>query len=142
MVAVLESSLCGKACCVFSMNSIITVDGHGELNDIIFSGRTILYSKILYKVRHLNCESPVDDAYHSSKTGKQTTLTKEATNESSDEVTSAVSSVVDHAKATTNSSIDFLLKTLKIETYSHKHQTSLDRCLVIVKKTNMKPKLN
>ena len=70
----------------------------------------------------------------SSKIGKQTTLIKEVTSESSDEVTLAVSSATDHTKATANLSIDFLLKTLKIETSSCKCQTSLDRCLVVVKK--------
>ena len=43
MVAVLESLLCY----VLSMNSIITLDGQKELNDIIFSCGTILYSKKL-----------------------------------------------------------------------------------------------
>ena len=61
-------------------------------------------------------------------------MIKEATSEKSDEVTSAVRSVVDHARATSNSSIDFLLKTLKIETSLHKRWTSLDGCLVVVKK--------
>ena len=78
--------------------------------------------------------SPVENAYHSSKIGKQTTLIKEATSESSDEVTSAVSSVVDHAKANPNPSIDFSLKTLKTELSSRECQTSLDGCLAVVKK--------
>ena len=43
MVAVLESLLCYE----LSMNSIITLDGQKELNDIIFSCGTILYSKKL-----------------------------------------------------------------------------------------------
>ena len=43
VVAVLESLLCY----VLSMNSIITVDGQKELNDIIFLCGTILYSKKL-----------------------------------------------------------------------------------------------
>ena len=81
-----------------------------------------------------NYASPMKNAYHSSKIGKQATLLKEATSESSNEVTSAVSNVVDHTKATANSSIDFSLKTLKIETSSRKCQTSLDGCLVFVKK--------
>ena len=106
------------------MNSVITVDGQRELNDIIFSCGKILYSKNLYTTRHLNCVSPVENAYHSSKTGKQTTMIKDATSESSDEVASTVSSVVDHAKATVNSAIDFSLKTLKIETSLCKRQTS------------------
>ena len=105
------------------MNSVITVDGQRELSDI-FSCGTILYSKNLYTTRHLNCSSPVENAYHSSKIGKQTTLIKEAPSESSDEVTSTVSSVVDCAKATITSAIDFSLKTLKIETSSCKSQTS------------------
>ena len=126
MVAVLDCSLCGKLRCVFSMNSIITVDGQRELDDIIFSCGTILNSKTLYKARHLNCTPPVGNAYHSSKIVKQATLIKEATSESSEEVTSTVSSVVDHKKSTVNSSFDFSLKTLKIETSSRKHQTSLD----------------
>ena len=106
------------------MNSIITVDGQRELNDIIFSCGTILYSKNLYTARHLNCASPVENAYHSSEIGKQTTLIKKATSESFDEVTSTVSSVVDHAKATANSAVGFSLKTLKIETSSCKRHTS------------------
>ena len=61
-------------------------------------------------------------------------MIKEATSESSDEVTSVVSSVVDHAKAIANSLIDFSLKTLKIETFLSKRQTSLDGCLVVVNK--------
>ena len=61
-------------------------------------------------------------------------MIKEATSESSDEVTSVVSSVVDHAKAIANSLIDFSLKTLKIETFLRKRQTSLDGCLVVVNK--------
>ena len=61
--------------------------------------------KNLYMVRHLNCVSPVENTYNSSKIGKQTTLIKEATSESSDEVSSIVSSVVDHTKATANSLI-------------------------------------
>ena len=116
------------------MNSIITVDGQTELDDIIFSCGTILSSKNLYAARHLNCASPVENAYHSSKIGKQTTLIKEATSERSDGVISAVNSAVDHTKSTVNSSIDFSLKTLKIETSSRKRQTSLDGCLVVVKK--------
>ena len=126
MVAVLDCSLCGKLRCVFSMNSIITVDGQRELDDIIFSCGTILNSKNLYKARHLNCMPPVGNAYHSSKIGKQATLIKKPTSESSDEVTSTVSSAVDHKKSTVNSSIDFSLKTLKTESSSRKHQTSLD----------------
>ena len=93
------------------MNSIITVDGQRELNYIIFSCGTILYSKNLYTARHL-------------KIGKQTTLIKETTSESSNDVTSTVSPVVNHAKATVNSAIDFSLKALKIETSSCKCQTS------------------
>ena len=58
------------------MNSIIIADRQGELDDIIFSCGTILYSKNLYTARHLNCASPVENAYHSSKIGKQTTLIK------------------------------------------------------------------
>ena len=100
-----------------------TVDGQRELDDIIFSYGTILYSKNLYTARDLNCVSPVENAYHSLKIGKQTTLIKEATSESSNEVISTVSGVVDHAKAT-NSAINFSLKTLKIETSSCKRQTS------------------
>ena len=72
--------------CVFSMNSVITVDGQRELDDIIFSCGTILHSKNLYTTKHLNCVSLVENTYHSSKTGKQTTLIKDATSESSDEV--------------------------------------------------------
>ena len=106
------------------MNSIIIADRQGELDDIIFSCGTILYSKNLYTARHLNCASPVKNAYHSSKIRKQTTLIKKATTESSGEVTSTVSNVVDHAKATANSAIDFSLKTLKIEMTSCKCQTS------------------
>ena len=105
------------------MNSIITVDGQRELNDI-FSCGTILYSKNLYTARLLNCASPVENAYHSSKISKQTTLIKEAMSESFNEVTSTVSSVVDQAKATVNSAIDFSCKTLKIEMSSCKCQTS------------------
>ena len=82
-----------------------------------------------------NYASSVENVYQSSsKTGKQTTLIKEATSESSNEVTLAVSSVIDHTKATTNSSIDFSLKTLKTEMSLSKCQTSLDGCLVVVKK--------
>ena len=91
------------------------MDKENLLDYIIFLCGTILYTKNLYTARHLNCASPVENAYHSSKIGKQTTLIKEATRESSDEVTSTVSSVIDHAKATVNSAIDFSLKTLKIE---------------------------
>ena len=90
----------------------------------------------MYTAKHLNCASSVKNAYHSSKIGKQTTLIKEAKSESFNEVTSALSSVADHTKATANSSIDFPLKTLKIEMLSHKRQTSLDGCLVVVKKKN------
>ena len=90
----------------------------------MFSCGTILYSKNLYTARDLNCASLVENSYHSSKIGKQTTLIKEATSESSNEVTSTVISVVDHAKATVNSAIDISLKTLKIETSSCKRQTS------------------
>ena len=69
--------------------------------------------KNLFTTRHLNCGSPVGNPYHSSKIGKQTTLIKEATSDSSNKVNSAVSSVVDHTKASANSSIEFLLKKLK-----------------------------
>ena len=44
--------------------------------------------------------------------------------ESSNEVASTVSSVVDHAKATVNSAIDFSLRTLKTEMSSCKLQPS------------------
>ena len=64
VVAVLECSLCRKLCCVFNMNSIITVDGQRELDDIIFSCGAILNSKSLYMARHLKCASPVENAYH------------------------------------------------------------------------------
>ena len=73
------------------------------------------------------------NSYH-SKIEKQTTLIKEATSDSSHKVTSAVSSVVDHTKASTNSSIELLLKKLKVETSSLKCPTSLDGCLVVAKK--------
>ena len=55
--------------------------------------------------RHLNCASPVENTYNSSKIGKQTILIKEATSESSDGISSVVSSVVDHTKATADSLI-------------------------------------
>ena len=84
----------------------------------------------------------IGKSHHSLKTGKQTTLIKEATSESSDEVTSTFSTVVDHTKSTVNSPIDFSLKILKIETSPCKRQTSLDGCLVVVKKKNVKPKLS
>ena len=73
IVAVLECSLGGKVCCVYSQNSIITVNRKRELNDIIFFCGTILNS---------NCASPVENIHHSS----MITLTKEAIGESSDEV--------------------------------------------------------
>ena len=53
--------------------------------------------------------------------------------ESSNEVASTVSSVVDHAKATVNSAIDFSLRTLKTEMSSCKLQPSQGGCLVVVK---------
>ena len=68
----------------------------------------------------------VENAYQSSKVEKQTKLMIEEA-KSSNKVASA-DSVVDHAKATVNCSIDFSLKMLKIETSSCKHQTSLDGC--------------
>ena len=61
--------------------------------------------KNLYTARHQNCASPVENTYNSSKIGKQTILIKEATSESSDGISSVVSSVVDHTKATADSLI-------------------------------------
>ena len=61
--------------------------------------------KNLYMARHLNWSSPVENTYNSSKIGKQTILIKEATSESSDGISSVVSSVVDHTKATADSLI-------------------------------------
>ena len=82
----------------------------------------------------MGLQSPVGVPYHSSKIGKQTTLIKEATSDSSNKVTSAVSSVVDHTKASANSSMEFYSKNWRIETSSLKWQTSLDGCLVVAKK--------
>ena len=66
VVGVLESSLCGKPQCLFSMNGSLNVKLQQEIENIIFSDGMSLSTNSLYIARHISCSSPIENAYLSS----------------------------------------------------------------------------